>query len=130
METFVKPRRGFPWANILYLTILLGMFLVSPSGRAQEEEDGLGKLARCSWDEPTYGTPVHHYILQVVKLGSANIETTTVDNIMNEYHDVFVEFGLTYKARVAGVDDQNRQGPWSLWTPIYGPRQTPEDDGQ
>ena len=127
MEIFVRSRRRWPWANFLYLTIILGFFLVSPSGKAQEDDDDLGKMARCSWDAPTYGTPVHHYILQVVTLGSADIETTTVNNIMNEYHDVYVEFGLTYKARVAGVDDQNRQGPWSLWTPIYGPRETHEE---
>lgn len=122
MERFVNSGRGFRLANIIFLTILFGLYLVAPSGKARGDAPP-GKMARCSWDAPTYGTPVHHYILQYVELGGADPDTTTVDNIMDEYLDVPVTFGLTYKARVAGVDSLDRQGPWSLWTPLYGPQE-------
>jgi hypothetical protein len=122
MERFVKSDMRFPLLNVLFLTILLGLFLVSPSGKARGDAPS-EKPARISWSAPTYGTPVHHYVLQFVELGGADHDTTTVDNILDEFLDVTVTFGLTYKARVAGVDSLDRQGPWSLWTPIYGPKE-------
>lgn len=118
---------GLRQAKILFLLILLLMLVAALSGRAQTNP--AGKLARCSWDPPTYGTPVDHYVLQVVKLGGSDPDTTLFDEIEVTFKDVWVVYGNTYKARVAGVDSLNRQGPWSLWTPIYGPEWTMGDEG-
>jgi hypothetical protein len=115
-------------SRVIFLLGLAVMATVALSGRAQDGPP-TGKNARCSWDPPTYGTPVHHYVLQVVELGGASPDTTTFGDITETFRDVWVTFGLTYKARVAGVDAENRQGPWSLWTPLYGPEWTPEDSG-
>jgi len=121
MGYFVKSRQGPQWVNSIFLVAILGLFLAALSGKAQDEAPRLVD-ATCSWGAPTYGTPVHHYVLQLVKLGGAAFDTTTFDSIQAESTSLELELGYTYKARVAGVDAQGRQGPWSLWTPVYGPR--------
>lgn len=117
MGDFVKSRQTPQWAKILFFSIISGMLLVSPSGRAQESYQGT-LIKRCSWSEPTYGTPVQHYILQVE---SREVVTDTAEYypIMVEYYDLELKFNVYYRARVAGVDAEGRQGPWSLWTPEY-----------
>ena len=121
MEHFVKSRQGLRRVNSIFLVAILGLVLVALSGKAQDEAPRQ-VTATCSWGAPTYGTPVDHYVLQLVKLGGAAFDTTTFDSIQAESFDLDLELGFTYKARVAGVDAQGRQGPWSLWTPVYGPR--------
>lgn len=84
-----------------------------------------GKTSRLSWIAPLGGTPVHHYLVQVIELGAAGSDTTVFNNVTGNYQDVPVEFGMTYKARVAGVDSLERQGGFSKFTPIYGPEASP-----
>lgn len=127
MVNFLKSGRSSLGVNILFLVIVLGLFLASPSGRAGNGYDPSTE-ARCSWDAPTYGTPVDHYILQVADVTFDEPATETYDNILDEYFDVPVEFFHTYKARVAGVDSLGRQGPWSLWTPLYNPDAVPDEE--
>lgn len=112
------------WAPFVFLTIIFLLMILAPSGKAQIP-NFQGKNARCSWDPPTYGTPVEHYVLQVITFGGDDPDTTTYDNITDTFMDVWVKYTFTYKARVAGVDAEGRQGPWSLWTPLYGPEQEP-----
>jgi len=75
-----------------------------------------------SWTAPTTGSPVHHYVLQLSTDGGPFVtvgSSTTTEYVMD------LEVGHTYSARVAGVDDQGRSGPYSEdsepYTPDFGP---------
>lgn len=126
MKDFFRVRLGIGLASFLFLIFVAGLIIIAPAGRAHDDENNtqdpmLGKWARCSWDAPTYGTPVVTYVLEVEEWGNEDPATTIHDEITELYHDVWVEFGISYKARVAGIDAEDRQGPWSEWTPLYGP---------
>jgi hypothetical protein len=79
-----------------------------------------------SWTPPTEGSPVHHYVLQLSTDGGP---FTTVGSVTGTSYVMDLEIGRTYVARVSGVDDQSRQGPWSEssdpYTPDVGPPGAP-----
>ena len=77
-----------------------------------------------SWDKPTYGTPVIYYILEREKtLGDKVVEVKEFRDIPEESFPVEMEFGFTYRVRVAGVDEVGRQGPWSDWSDVDFPNE-------
>ena len=83
--------------------------------------------AVCSWDEPTYGTAVVYYVVELeIKLGET---LQSVERV--ETAELYYEFDMitpyVYRAHVAGVDAEGRQGPWSIWTAPYTPEALPED---
>lgn len=61
------------------------------------------------WTAPTTGSPVDHYVFQM-DLGEGFV---TIDNNV-EVREILIDMpeGTTL-ARVAGVDEFDRQGPWS-----------------
>lgn len=75
-----------------------------------------------SWNAPTEGSPVQHYVLQIATDGGPY---ATVATVAGTSYTLELEIDRTYTARVAGVDSQDRQGPWSLesdpYTPDVGP---------
>ena len=71
-----------------------------------------------SWTPPTEGSPVHHYILQLSTDGGP---FTTVGSVSGTSYVLDLEVGHSYVARVAGVDDQGRQGPYSADSDPYSP---------
>jgi hypothetical protein len=75
-----------------------------------------------NWSPPTEGSPVDHYILQLSTNGGP---FTTVGSVEGTSYTLELTVGSTYVARVAGVDAESRQGPWSLesdpYTPDLGP---------
>jgi hypothetical protein len=71
-----------------------------------------------SWNPPTEGSPVVHYVLQL-SIDGGNF--TTVATVEGVSHVLELEIDRTYIARVAGVDAQDRQGPWSLPSDPYTP---------
>jgi hypothetical protein len=104
----------------------------SPPGGLRWEDSGTPAgdtacLSRLVWSAPDSGGFVFAYRIQLVEMGAAAPETTTFDNIETEYHDVLTTYGHMYRARVAGVDSLGRTGPFSLWTPLYGPEWMPDD---
>ena len=110
-----------PW---FLLGCLLFLFLWAGSVPAEE----LTKGARCSWDKPLYGPPVDHYVLELEQiLGDKVVGWELLDWITEEFYLVELEFGFQYRCRVAGVDGDGRQGPWSLWTSLYAPEDTVSD---
>ena len=75
-----------------------------------------------TWDAPQTGSPVDHYVIEhsvnggpFVQVGTSSTNTFILEATVGDSHRV----------RVAGVDDQNRQGPFSLpsdpYTPDVGP---------
>ena len=74
------------------------------------------------WTAPTTGTPVHHYVAQVV---INDLDTLFFDPVPTEEMLVEVTYGNKYKMRVAGVDAANIQGPWSIWSRSVTPEIDP-----
>jgi hypothetical protein len=71
---------------------------------------------RASWSPPTEGSPVVLYVLQLSVNGEQFFTYgTTEDTTMI----VTVTMHNEYIARVAGIDAQDRQGPWSLPSDPY-----------
>jgi hypothetical protein len=75
-----------------------------------------------TWDAPTEGTPVEHYIIQHSVNGGV---FSTVGTAQTNTFVLEATVGDTHRIRVAGVDDQSRQGPFSEpsdpYTPDLGP---------
>ena len=70
------------------------------------------------WTAPTTGSPVDYYVVQHsadggtwVTLGNAPELTYTLD----------AEYGVSHQIRVAGVDAEGRQGPYSAPSDPYTP---------
>ena len=71
-----------------------------------------------SWNPPTEGSPVQHYVFQLSIDGAP---FSTIGTVQGTSYQLELEIGRTYIARVAGVDAQDRQGPWSLPSDPYAP---------
>jgi hypothetical protein len=75
-----------------------------------------------TWDPPTEGTPVEHYVVQHSVNGGP---FTTIATSSTNTYSLEATVGETHRIRVAGVDDQSRQGPFSEpsdpYTPDLGP---------
>ena len=100
-------------SKFMKISMLVGVVVVLGAGPALAQVE-----ATAGWSEPTYGTPVVHYVLQhSINDGAWATVGTTTDTTMtltiseNDYHRV----------RVAGVDAEGRQGPYSLPSNSYNP---------
>ncbi|MCP4290406.1 MAG: hypothetical protein GY780_01055 [bacterium] len=75
-----------------------------------------------SWSAPTTGSPVGHYVVQHSVNGGAWNQIATAAS--NSY-TLTATIGDSHRIRVAGVDDQDRQGSYSepsdTYTPELGP---------
>lgn len=103
--------------KFLWVLAALGLCGVLPAAAQTSVE------VTASWTAPTEGSPVHHYVLQLSIDGGAYSTVATVTGGTSQTLDL--EIGHIYRARVAGVDSQDRQGPWSqesdAYTPDVGP---------
>jgi hypothetical protein len=80
--------------------------------------------ATAGWSPPTYGTPVEHYVLQhSVNDGAWATVGTTTDTL----YTLTISYDDFHRVRVAGVDAEGRQGPFSLPSNSYNPSQTSPD---
>jgi hypothetical protein len=70
-----------------------------------------------SWAAPTDGTAVVSYVVEV-EVNGRDIET--LDPVSTEEFMLPIKYGQKYRVRVAGVDAQNVQGPFSSWSAPYG----------
>ena len=96
----------------LTLSICFLLLLALPT-QAQDDVE-----ATASWDPPTYGTPVVHYILQLSTNEEAWITiATTVDTSAT----IEISYADAHRVRVAGVDAEGRQGPFSIPSDSYSP---------
>jgi len=73
---------------------------------------------RFSWSEPLNGTKVIKYIIQH-KIGESNWYNYAFSDINSIWIDV--RYSENNTVRVAGIDSQNRQGPWSENSNILNP---------
>ena len=93
--------------------ILLAVTLGTGSASAQTESE-----ATAAWRAPTFGTPVAHYLVQLsVNEGDWATIATPVDTVCT----LIVTEGNSHRVRVAGVDAEERQGPFSQPSAVYIP---------
>jgi hypothetical protein len=78
--------------------------------------------AEFTWAAPTSGSPVHHYIAQILV---NERDTLFFDPVMTESVMVPVIYGNKYRLRVAAVDGDQVRGPMSMWSLPYSPELAP-----
>jgi len=133
VSTVIRTLKGklLDTSSIL-VTSTIFLFFAIPSNaievKVKVDDDG-NVEARAGWSPPTYGTPVDHYVLQhSINDGpwyyyASAIEDTTLK--------MTISFIDNHRVRVAGVDAENRQGPFSLPSNYYCPADSfPQQPGQ
>ena len=75
-----------------------------------------------TWSAPTTGTPVDHYVAQVLVNERDTMELGPLP--LTEV-SIFAEYGNKYRIRVAAVDADGIQGPMSLWSEPHSPELAP-----
>jgi hypothetical protein len=73
-------------------------------------------VLKIDWTAPTTGTPVEYYVAEVMV---NRTDTMHFDNIPEETMRFSSQFGKDYMVRVAAVDAEGIQGPWSIWSAPY-----------
>ena len=99
--------------KITMFAVLMAVMLPVTSTLAQTEIE-----VNYTWTAPTSGSPVDHYVVQHSIDGGQWYEIgTTNDNTFT----LSAEVGLSHQIRVAGVDAEDRQGPFSVASDPYLP---------
>jgi hypothetical protein len=78
--------------------------------------------ADLTWTAPTSGALAVRYLVRIRDLDGTLNETYTVDavsGINQRFTFTRLEYARRYQGRVAAIDAQGRQGPWSEWSPVY-----------
>ena len=79
-------------------------------------EEAIAAVA--TWTAPEHVAPVDHYVSQILV---NDVDILTIEDLPSEYVSVEVVYGNKYELRVAGVDAQGNQGPYSEWSEPYTP---------
>ena len=99
--------------NSSVVLTIMATLLIAAAAPAQTTTD-----VQYQWTAPVTGTPLEHYVVQ----HSVNGETwMNLGNVSNNQYTLEATFGDEHRLRVAGVDDQGRQGPWSNPSDPYTP---------
>jgi hypothetical protein len=103
---------------ILLITTMTGCPRTDKPGIEDNTEAVVSMTVTCSWTPPTKGPPVHHYILEVEDTAGVKFYfyTTTSKSKIK-----FTIDRSRVRARVAGIDADDHQGPyseWSRWWPV------------
>jgi len=118
-----KKFRSTGWKVILAVTLIsvvgFGTALVQENKNADEQT---APDAEFIWTEPTTGTPVDHYVAQVLV---NDIDTLFFDSLPTNSIMVPVVYGNKYHVRVAAVDADDVMGPMSIWSLPYTPELDP-----
>ena len=77
---------------------------------------------RYTWSAPTSGTPAVSYKAEV-KVNDRDL--LVFEGLQDESVTIPVDFGNKYLVRVAALDAQNKQGPWSDWSVAHAPELDP-----
>lgn len=72
-----------------------------------------------TWTAPTTGSPVDHYVVQHSVDGGAWVTVAT--DVTETTYVLSAEYDHQHQIRVAGVDAQGRQGPFSEPSDPYTP---------
>jgi hypothetical protein len=118
-----KKTRSMVWKVLLAVIVVsvvgIGTALVQENKSSDIDS---APDAEFNWTAPTTGTPVHHYIAQMLV---NERDTLFFDSVMSESITVSVVYGNKYRIRVAAVDASDIQGPMSIWSVPYTPELAP-----
>ena len=70
------------------------------------------------WPAPATGSPVDHYVVEHSADGGSWVSLGSVSQLS---YILDAEYGVSHQIRVAGVDAEGRQGPFSLPSDAYTP---------
>ena len=76
------------------------------------------------WTAPEYGTPVHHYVIEILV---NDLDIVTIDPVPSAQVSVDVVYGNKYRVRVAAVDAAGNRGGFSPWSAPYTPELIPPE---
>ena len=111
--------RSIVWKVLLAVVAVsvvgIGTALVQEN-KSNDEENILD--TRYVWTAPTVGTPVDHYLVQVLV---NEVKTEDHGPVSSPEITVPLKRGNKYQIRVAAVDASGAQGPWSIWSELYNP---------
>jgi|GEM_PF-1824614 len=105
--------RNLPLAKIALAAFTLATLMVAGSALAQTEVQ-----VNYTWSAPSTGSPVDHYVVQHSVDGGG---WTQVASVSTNSYSLTASVGQSHRIRVAGVDDQDRQGPYSVASDPYEP---------
>ncbi len=102
------------WKRLSLITTLalLTMLLAASAVMAQA-------TVTYTWTAPTTGSAVDHYVIQHSEDGGAWI--TVEDEQATNAYALTAAYDAEHRIRVAGIDTQGRQGPWSVASDPYTP---------
>jgi len=72
-----------------------------------------------TWDCPTTGSPVDHYVVEMMVNGEVSSAYPEVPDAT--YTALSVPYGVTIEVRVKAVDALGRESTWSSWSDPYTP---------
>lgn len=105
---------------VLTLVALVSCAFLAGCDNADSQEP-VDFKATAGWSPPTYGTPVVQYVLQhQIETAEWTFVGTTEDTLFS----LTIPYAASSKVRVAGVDAEGRQGPWSLPSNPFNPSES------
>jgi len=105
----MKQRTSIP----IFVTLLaLAILVLCATAQAQE-------VVNYTWSAPTTGSPVSYYVIQHSEDGGAWV--TVEDSQSTNTYMLTAAYDVEHRIRVAGIDDQHRQGSWSVASEPYSP---------
>lgn len=97
--------------KIVVISITIAAFVLLLGATASAD-------VKAEWGAPTTGSPVEVYQVELQANGELVASYETTETILIIPQDVF-QVGTPYVARVRGVDDLGREGPWTPWSEPY-----------
>ncbi len=110
--------------RLIFFVALCTVFCLMSIGFPVRGDTEEAIVAEYTWTAPEYGTPVDHYVAQLLV---NDVDILTIEDLPSEYVSVEVVYGNKYSIRVAGVDAQGNQGPYSEWSEPYTPELGPPE---
>jgi hypothetical protein len=112
-----RPRYVLAAVGGLVLLAAVAFFL----SRGEQGEDEFGTSV-VRWQAPDSGATAVSYQLRIQEVGAATEDTFQVvaqPGPAQSFAFTRARPGHEYRACIAGIDAQGRQGPWSAWSPVY-----------
>ena len=97
--------------KITMFAVLLAVLMPAASSLAQVP-------VNYSWTAPSTGTPVEHYVVEHSINGG---QWTQIDTTNDNSYTLSASEGQSHQIRVAGVDSEDRQGPFSVASDPFMP---------
>lgn len=100
--------------RIPILVTLTALMILAFCATAQAQE-----VVTYTWSAPTTGSPVDRYVVQHSEDQGSWV--TVEDSQSTNTYLLTASYDAEHRIRVAGIDDQGRQGPWSVASEPYTP---------